>query len=113
MINSDVFRWSQLWPLIADAFKMPCGSIRPLQLADVMSERNEVWDDICRRNRLEKRSLDQVANWGFADATLERYWDEIFCHNKARKFGFDEWDNSISRFLSILEGYQNAKILPV
>ena len=57
--------------------KMPCGTVRPLKLADVMSERNDVWQHICEENQLKQTTLDNVANWSYADATLERYWDEI------------------------------------
>ena len=112
MTNTDVFRWNQLWPMIAGAFKMPCGTVRPLKLADVMSERNDVWQHICEKNQLEQTTLDNVANWSYADATLGRYWDEILSHNKVRQLGFHDWDNSESRFLSILKRYQDARILP-
>jgi len=53
-----------------------------------------------------------VANWGFADATLERYWDEILSHNKCRRLGFEEWDESEARFIHLLKQYQETAILP-
>ena len=112
MTNTDVFRWNHLWPLIAKAFDMPCGSVRQLGLAEVMPERKEIWKHICKKNDLESSSLEGVANWGFADATLERYWDEILSHNKARRLGFHDWDESENRFLCILKQYQDSRILP-
>lgn len=110
--NTDVFRWNQLWPKLAQAFDMPTGSVRPLRLADVMADRDELWQHICQRNGLQQTSLAQVANWGYADATLERYWDEILCHNKVRKLGFHDWDNSENKFFDVLQQYRDARILP-
>ena len=110
--NTDVFRWHQFWPKLAQAFNMPLGSVRPLNLADIMAERDDLWQQICQRYELKQTSLNQVVNWGYLDATLERYWDEILCHNKVRQLGFHDWDNSGSTFFALLQQYRNAKILP-
>ena len=112
LTNTDVIRWHTLWPKLAQAFNMPLGSVRPLRLADVMSERGELWQQICQYYQLQATGLDQVANWSYVDATLERYWDEILCHNKARQFGFHDWDNSENKFFSVLQQYRDARILP-
>ena len=77
-----------------------------------MSERSELWQKICKKYELKQTTLDQVANWGFADATLERYWDEILSHNKSRRLGFHDWDESESCFLDLLERYQESRIIP-
>ena len=113
IINTDVFRWNHLWPEIAKAFKMETGTVRPLKLENVMSDRNEVWKHVCFKYKLKNTNLSELANWGFADATLERYWDEIFCHNKSRRLGFNEWDESELRFIKILKKYQALKLLPM
>lgn len=110
--NTDVFRWHQLWSKLAQTFEMPTGSVRPLKLADVMSDREAVWQQIVRRYNLRPTSLDRVVNWGYLDATLERYWDEILCHNKTRQFGFHDWDDSEVRFFAILQQYRAERILP-
>lgn len=110
--NSDLFRWNHLWPQLAEAFTMPLGTVRPLKLADVMAERDDVWQRICKRHDLNPTPLAQVANWGFVDATLERYWDEILCHNKCRRFGFHEWRDSEMVFFELLQQYRDARILP-
>ncbi len=110
--NTDLFRWNTIWPRLAEAFQIPCGSVRPLRLADVMADKGEIWQVICDRHGLRHTTLDQVANWAYADATLERYWDEILSHNKARSLGFHEWDDSEERFFAILDEYRQARILP-
>lgn len=110
--NTDVIRWRNLWPKVANFFDMRCGELRPMRLADTLSHRGELWSSIAARHNLEFSSLDQVANWGYLDATLERYWDELFSHNKAHQFGFHESDDSEARFLQLLAEYRDARILP-
>ena len=110
--NGDVFRWCRLWPRIADAFDMPCGSVRPLRLAEAMQGKEALWDRVRERYRLAPRPLPEVANWGYLDATLERTWDEILGTTKARRFGFHDWEDSEERLLALIGEYRAAKILP-
>ena len=110
--NGDVFRWSRLWPRIADAFGMACGSVRPLRLTAVMQGKEAVWDRIRDRYGLVPRPLSAVANWGYLDATLERTWDEILSTTKVRTFGFHDWADSEERLLALIGEYRAAKILP-
>ncbi len=110
--NTDLFRWNTIWPRFADAYEIPVGSVRPLRLAEVMRDKEAIWQRVCNRHGLKPSSLKEVANWAYADATLERYWDEILSHNKARRFGFDEWDDSEERFFATLDQYREARVLP-
>ena len=110
--NGDLFRWSRLWPRIADAFDMPCGSVRPLRLTQVMPGNEAVWDRIRERYGLSSRSLSEVSNWGYLDATLERTWDEILSTTKARRFGFHQWEDSEAQLLALIGEYRAARILP-
>ena len=110
--NGDVFRWQNLWPKLADAFFIPCGSVRPMRLADTMADKQDSWQRIVERHGLAQPSLNRVAAWSFADATLERYWDEILSTNKARAFGFHDWVDSEELFLALLARYREAGLLP-
>ncbi|MFT5112076.1 MAG: nucleoside-diphosphate-sugar epimerase [Parasphingorhabdus sp.] len=110
--NTDSFRWSSLWPQIAETYGMKCGSVRPLNLVNAMSDRDDFWQQIGKKHQLRQTALSEVVNWGYLDASLERYWDELFSHTKCRKFGFHEWDDSESRLLSLTRQYQKADILP-
>ena len=110
--NTDLFRWSSVWAELASRFGVEAGGVRPARLAETMADKQRVWRRICERHGLRSTAMDDVASWPFADATVERYWDEIFCHNRARSHGIDCWDDSIGRFFEVLEMYRRARILP-
>lgn len=110
--NTDVFRWSVLWPKLAAAFDIPLGTVRPLQLKEIMADRQDLWTTISNTHHLKQTDLQKVANWDYLDATLIRDWDEIFCHNKVRGLGFHDWDNSEEKILQLLALYRDARIIP-
>ncbi len=110
--NTDTIRWGELWPRIAEFFDMPCGEVQTIRLADAMPVQAGVWADIAARHGLRFDVLDRVANWGYLDATLERYWDELFSTDRAEGLGFCERDDSTARFLQLLAQYRDAGILP-
>lgn len=110
--NGDLVRWCRFWPKLAEAFQMPVGSVRPVCLVDVMADKEPVWRRITERYGLARRPLSAVASWAFADGTLERTWDEILSATKARAFGFHGFADSEADFLTILDRYRNAKLLP-
>lgn len=110
--NGDLVRWSRLWPKLARAFDVPCGSVRPMALADVMADKQPVWSRIAARHGLTATSLSDVATWAYADGTLVRWWDEILSTNKARAFGFHDWADSEAQFIELIKRYREARLLP-
>jgi len=110
--NGDLIRWSRFWPKLAAAFDMPMGTVRPLKLADVMADKEEVWQSIIKHRALVNQPLAAVAAWDYVDGTLARTWDEIMSLNKARAFGFFDTADSEADFFRILQRYRDAKLLP-
>ena len=62
--NTELLRWNALWPRLAHTFGVPSGSVRPLRLADVMADKEALWQRIRERYGLRPKTLAQVANWG-------------------------------------------------
>ncbi|MGI9418611.1 MAG: hypothetical protein ACR2RA_12310 [Geminicoccaceae bacterium] len=91
---------------------MTLGAVRPVCLVDVMADKEPVWQRITERYGLEERPLSAVAHWAYADGSLERSWDEFLSTTKARTFGFQSFADSEADFLTILEHYRSAKLLP-
>ena len=65
-----------------------------------------------KRHGLVDQPLTAFANRAFADGTLMRWLDEILSTNKAREYGFHDWDDSERRPLTILQQCRHAKLLP-
>ena len=110
--NGDAFRWSQIWPRLAQSFGLPCGTVRPMRLAEVMADRERTWQQVVTQAGLKPVALTQIANWSYLDGNFERSWDELFSTNKARQFGFHEWLDSEAQLLGLITQYRDARLLP-
>ncbi len=110
--NGDSFRWSQVWPLLAQWFGMPCGVPRHIKLARWMADKGPVWDSIVARHRLQPRSLESLASWDFADFVFEKEWDLLTDTGRLRRAGFNACIDSIAMLRDQLERYRDANLLP-
>jgi nucleoside-diphosphate-sugar epimerase len=110
--NGDAFRWSRIWPRLADWFGIPCGEPRDLRLARWMSDKQPVWDRIVERHRLRPHPLQRVAAWDFGDFVLRQGWDVLSDVGRLRRAGFGGSVDTIAMFERQIDAYREAKILP-
>jgi len=110
--NGDCFRWSQVWPLLAQWFGIPCGVPRRMKLATWMADKGPVWDRIVARHVLQRRSLESLASWEFADFVFEKDWDLLTDTGRLRRAGFNACVDTIGMIRHQLNQYQDAKLLP-
>ena len=110
--NGDNFRWCQVWPLLAQWFGMPCGVPRRIKLATWMADKGPVWDRIVARHGLERRSLESLASWEFADFVFEKEWDILTDTGRLRRAGFNACVDTIAMVRDQLNQYRDAKLLP-
>ena len=59
--NSDLFRWSGLWPRLADYFGLQPGIVRPMKLERWMADKSPVWQRIAERHGLLYPDIADVA----------------------------------------------------
>ena len=50
--NGDLFRWSDLWPWLADYFGLKTGVVRPMKLERWMADKCPVWQRSAERHGL-------------------------------------------------------------
>lgn len=110
--NGDVFRWSRLWPRLADFFGLPQGQIRSVKLADWMADKEPVWQRIVEKHGLKRQKLSDVASWQFADFQWSQDYDVISNVNRLREAGFNELVDTEDMFLGQLARYRAEKFLP-
>src|SRR5215213_11010055 len=112
VVNGDLFRWRTLWPRIAAHFDMALGEVRPMRLSEWIKDKRPVWMSIVRRHGLIEQSLDEVADWHFADFHWAHGYDICSSPEKLRNAGFREKVDTEEQFLRYLVRYRDAKILP-
>ena len=110
--NGDCFRWSQVWPHLANWFGMPCGVPRNMKLATWMADKGPVWDRIVRRHGLEPRALASLASWEFGDFVFGKQWDMLSDTGRLRRAGFNACVDSPAMLRDQLGRYRDARLLP-
>jgi hypothetical protein len=110
--NGDCFRWSQVWPLLAQWFGMPCGVPRGMKLAKWMADKGPVWERIVARHGLERRPLESIASWEFADFVFAKEWDLLSDLGRLRRAGFNPCIDTIAMIRDQLNQYSDARLLP-
>jgi len=117
--NGDVFDWRALWPALADTLGVATGPDEPLDLADHLPARAELWDRIVARCGLRPLPLADVLGHShhFADAYLARGIDRplppvLVSTIKIRQAGFAEFADTEDSFREALETLIRRRIIP-
>jgi nucleoside-diphosphate-sugar epimerase len=110
--NGDLFRWSEMWPAIADAFGMEAAPPLPMALADIMSDKAPLWEAMVEKYGLAPNSYDDVSSWRFGDFVFAWDYDVIADGSKARRFGFHEFVDTRAMFAAIFDDLRRRKIIP-
>ena len=110
--NGDYFRWSRMWPHLADFFGMKVGSPVPIDLRRTMKDKGPVWDRLVERHGLKPYRFEDVAQWGFGDFIFKTPYDNITSTIKARKHGFHACIDSDDMFTELLTQLQDDGIIP-
>lgn len=110
--NGDIFRWSRLWPLLADYFGLRRGTVRTLPMGRWMADKEPVWSRIVARHGLVPNKMDDVARWDFCDFALGFDYDVISSTTRARLAGFTGMLDTGEMLLRHLDAYRAARILP-
>ncbi|WP_437571603.1 SDR family oxidoreductase [Sorangium sp. So ce542] len=110
--NGDMFRWSEMWPKIARMFDMEAAPPLPMPLADVMADKEPLWNAMIEKYGLARRPYRDVSSWRFGDAVFSWDYDVIADGSKARRFGFHEHVETEAMFRGIFEDLRRRRIIP-
>ncbi|MHB9348647.1 SDR family oxidoreductase [Enterobacter vonholyi] len=111
--NGDVFRWSHLWPMLAEWFGVDAGDPQPISLGERLRSMNVVWGNIVKRYGLAEADLNLIAQGGFGDFIFNVESDAIFDVTKARQAGFTGMRlRTEDVLLSHLEEMRRYKLIP-
>ncbi|WP_437725540.1 SDR family oxidoreductase [Sorangium sp. So ce861] len=110
--NGDMFRWSEMWPKIARMFDMEAAPPLPMPLADVMADKEPLWNSMIEKYGLARHPYRDVSSWRFGDAVFSWDYDVIADGSKARRFGFHEHVETEAMFRGIFEDLRRRRIIP-
>lgn len=114
--NGDVFLWENVWPRLAELFRMKLDQPHPFSLARLMPGNEHVWDRMVEAHGLKPYGYRTIVpSWQLIDFLLG-YGQRPNPHHlstiKARKFGFHDCVDTEEMFMELLTELQEARILP-
>jgi len=110
--NGDLFRWNQLWPLIANYFDMPLAEPQTLDLNTYMADKGPLWERMVEKYSLTPIPYEKVVSWSFGDFVFRCDWDVISSTTKIRQAGFHNVVDSQSMFLDLFDLFRQLKAIP-
>lgn len=110
--NGDYFRWSRVWPRIAEFFKMPAGAPLPFSLQEMMADKGPIWDELVRLHGLAPYRYSEIASWAFGDAILKTPYDNITSTIKARRDGFTPCIDTEDMFKQHFQTLIDMRVIP-
>lgn len=110
--NGDLFRWSELWPRIADYFGLALAPPLPMSLSAVMADKAEIWRQLALTHGLCEPDYKAVGGWRFADVVFSWDYDMFADGGKARRLGFHEFVATEAMFFSLFDEFRLRRIIP-
>ncbi len=113
-VNGDVFRWRQLWKLIAEYFGLqdPGYPSEMTPLEPKMADADEIWKGLVTKYNLAPYKATDIASWWHTDADLGRQVETFADMGKSRKAGFREVQVTPDSFFDLFDRLRAEKIIP-
>ncbi|QIE56710.1 SDR family oxidoreductase [Pikeienuella piscinae] len=112
IIDGDYFRWSGIWPRLADFFGVMRGEVRPTRLSAEMADAEAEWGALVEARGLTPLPVTALANWRFGDFLFRADWDDMSSMLKARRYGFHEALDTEESILGSLAELRRRRVIP-
>ena len=110
--NGDFFRWSNVWPRIAEVFEMPVAEPQTISLVGHMADKAPLWDAMVQQHGLQAHRYQDIVAWPFGDYVFGCDWDVMTSTTKARQHGFHDVVDSEEMLLRLLTQFRRERIVP-
>src|SRR6267378_1994984 len=110
--NGDVYRWRQMWTVLAEFYDLPVAEPLAMSTVSEMSEKAPLWDKMVERYGLHATPYDQIANWAFVDWMLNFGEETIQSTIKIRQAGFADCIDTHQSFRRQLTRLRDLRIIP-
>ncbi|KAF4548074.1 Hypothetical protein D9617_32g091940 [Elsinoe fawcettii] len=122
--NGDTFVWKHFWrnigrywgieipdqtewPELGDDGKMA----NEFKMETWAQGKREVWDRVCDKYGGSKEAFDW-GTWGFFDWSIGKAWPTLSSISKARKYGWNRYDDTYETWVETFRTFANAGVLP-
>ena len=110
--NGDFSRWSNLWPRLANYFKMDYAPPQHLPLTQFMSDKAAIWQRLVKQHNLLDYTFGQAVSWPFGEAIFNIEYDIMSDTTKSRKSGFLEWVDTEEMLVRLFTQFQKTRFIP-
>lgn len=114
IVNGDYFRWSWLWPKLAEWFGARpvgfSGAIQPLEAA--MANDHALWREIAQRHDLVESDLNRLASAWHTDLDLGRPLEVMTDMANSRRLGFSAYQATDTSFFDLFERLRAERLIP-
>ncbi|GJN37037.1 hypothetical protein PR202_gb25956 [Eleusine coracana subsp. coracana] len=117
--NGDIYKWKQLWPILAECFGLEwtgyMGEENRFKVSEAMVGKEAVWAEIVKENGLIETQLCEVANWWLVDMVVNEHganWKLLDSMNKSKEHGFLGFRNTLKSFKAWIDKTMDYKIVP-
>jgi nucleoside-diphosphate-sugar epimerase len=113
-VNGDVFRWRQMWPVVAGGLGVEAAEYpgHAVPLESQMADAGPIWDSIVAKHDLMPTKLEHLASWWHSDGDLGREAETFADMSANRRLGFLEYQESARSFLDLFDGLRAERIIP-
>ena len=114
IVNGDVFRWSWLWPKLAEWFGVEAagfnGTMQPLEAA--MANDADTWRQIAAKHSLVEANLERLASAWHTDLDLGRPLEVMTDMANSRRLGFSAYQATDSSFFDLFARLRAERLIP-
>jgi nucleoside-diphosphate-sugar epimerase len=110
--NGDFNRWANLWPRLAEYFKMDYGLPQHLPLTQFMSDKGPIWQRLVKQHGLLDYSFEAAVSWPFGEAVFNIEYDVMSDTTKSRRYGFLEWVDTEEMLFRLFTQFQKMRFIP-
>jgi nucleoside-diphosphate-sugar epimerase len=114
VVNGDVFRWSWMWPRLANWFGIDPAPFRGegTPLEQQLAGAGKIWRDIAQSQNLLEPDLDRLVSAWHTDADLGRPIEVVTDMSKSRKLGFLDYQPTDDSFFDLFTRLRHQHIIP-
>eukprot|EP00891_Asterochloris_glomerata_P009922 jgi/Astpho2/9922/Aster-06629 len=111
--NGDVFRWSEVWPILGEWFGLKTAEPQHFSMVDLLADQEGTWAELQEAHGLQPIPYNEIATWAFGDWVFGQEQDWFSNVTRMRQTGFQGMQiDSRDMFLRQFQELRAEKIIP-